>query len=593
MPTKNTPPPDQTQQQKEFLSSALPELQKLYEDPAAWARLEPTEQRALIETLRSIPTPPSEQAGRATRGRSMIEFITGALGWAPTEVAKSYGYDLPITPDQAKILESVEKHKRTAVTSGHGTGKTKIASAAALGYLFRRPQRKVITTAATWTQVEKQLWSEIRAAVQKAPTKLPGRLLNTAIDIQADWFALGLSTDDYSKFSGQHAPNGVLVIIDEATGVREEIAQAADSLILGPDDRLLAIGNPTDPMSWFRAASESPIWNRIIMDCRNHPNVVHRDPYIIPGAVTYEWVQDQIETLGEDSPLFLAKVAGQWPDMKADALIQLGWVTKAQERDKEFPEDWKGAALAIDVAGPGGDLLVISLIKNRRWRILAWKQRHDYMAGVGLIVAFAVQHNVRLIILDDTGVGGAITSRLREVKRSVDSLLGDEVRIIPINFAAQATQKNSYNRLKDQLWWNAREMMKTGDITLPTDKELAALRLPREHNFVKQITSAIYRLDSAGRVDVYDRRDDHDDQTKLLPNTSPDLAHSWILACFGWKLLREDHRPAPPKDNIEAITQEFHATMQAKIKDFHEQLERGNRVREGRTDAAGAEDGLW
>jgi hypothetical protein len=79
------------------------------------------------------------------------------------EVLKFYAWSR-----QRQIAESVRDHKRTAVKSAHGTGKTAIAARVGLHFLATRPRSRVITTAPTWTQVETLLWREIHVAHQAA-----------------------------------------------------------------------------------------------------------------------------------------------------------------------------------------------------------------------------------------------------------------------------------------------------------------------------------------------------------------------------------------------------------------------------------------
>ena len=55
---------------------------------------------------------------------------------------------------------------------------------------------------------------------------------------------------------------------------------------MGPNDRILAFGNPTDPSSRFKRTFDIGTWHHIHLDCRGHPNVKHDAPDIIPGAVT-------------------------------------------------------------------------------------------------------------------------------------------------------------------------------------------------------------------------------------------------------------------------------------------------------------------
>jgi hypothetical protein len=265
-----------------------------------------------------------------------LRFFYYTLGWRPTPEALGYGYKHGVTPQQMKVAASVVQNRRTAAPSGHGVGKTKIAAGLALWFLFSRENSIVITTASSWLQVEVQLWGEIRDAFRLAKVPLQGRLLETGIKIADKWYAIGLSTNDSTRFQGMHPKDKgrILIIIDEATGVMEELWDAADSMVQGERDRILAIGNPTDVGSKFKRACDSGLWNVVRLDAREHPNVVHANPNIIPGAVTKQWVDDKREEYGgEDSPLFHARVAGLWPSQGEYSLISSADIIAAQEWD--------------------------------------------------------------------------------------------------------------------------------------------------------------------------------------------------------------------------------------------------------------------
>src|SRR5262245_22246624 len=63
---------------------------------------------------------------------------------------------------QRQILQALRKKRRVAVPSCHESGKTHVASVAAVHHLLSYQPSKVITTAPTNRQVKDLLWSEIR-----------------------------------------------------------------------------------------------------------------------------------------------------------------------------------------------------------------------------------------------------------------------------------------------------------------------------------------------------------------------------------------------------------------------------------------------
>lgn len=67
----------------------------------------------------------------------------------------------------------------------------------------------IVTTAPTWLQVEKVIWGEIRSAVLRA--QACGKLkfpvpTQTELRLGPQNYAIGVSTDDSSRFQGFHGP---------------------------------------------------------------------------------------------------------------------------------------------------------------------------------------------------------------------------------------------------------------------------------------------------------------------------------------------------------------------------------------------------
>jgi hypothetical protein len=81
---------------------------------------------------------------------------------------------------QEMILRSVAMASRTAVKACHASGKTFLAAIAVLWWITRHRDGTVITTAPTWTQVERLLWGEThkllgREVLSKGVDRFPGR----------------------------------------------------------------------------------------------------------------------------------------------------------------------------------------------------------------------------------------------------------------------------------------------------------------------------------------------------------------------------------------------------------------------------------
>lgn len=406
-----------------------------------------------------------------------------------------------------EILHKLVRHHRLVVPSGHGIGKTWIEAHIALWFLTCFPPAKIITTAPTWPQVELLLWSEIKAAYNAAVIPIGGRLLTTELKIREDWFAVGFSTAGKSderefgtpKFQGFHAEN-LLVLFDEAPGVKHEIWVSAGTLIVAANNKWLALGNPTSPAGDFYEACKSPLWEKIEISSFDHPNV-KQNRIVVPGAVTREWIEDHRKEWGEDSPLWKAKVLGQFPDEGEDTLIPLSWAEScvglglSEEGDKR---------LGIDVARFGGDMTALARIWGKVLKKIEAVNKKDTNWTIGRAKVLHVQDKYDFIGVDDTGVGGGVT----------DGLDAEEIDAEPFNFGSSAVEDDKFENRKAEIYWNLREAIRDKELELPDDKEL-----------INQLCSIKYKYTRKGKIAIESKAD-----MKKRGLKSPDKADAVAIA---------------------------------------------------------------
>ena len=251
---------------------------------------------------------------------------------------------------QREIAYAVRDHRRVAVRSAQDVGKSMIASRLGTWWIDTHPVGNafVVTTAPSFKQVEAVLWREMRAAHRAG--NLAGVMNETEWKVAGQLVAFGRKPADYDPdaFQGIHARH-VLVILDEACGVDEALWNAAETLTANEGSRILAIGNPDDPSSHFaRVSHPGSGWHTIRIDGYRSPNFT-TEPVAeeLRGLLlSPTWVEERKRSWGEDSPLFISKVRGEFPEEAGDALIPLSWIRAAQARFEEGPEETEGKARA-------------------------------------------------------------------------------------------------------------------------------------------------------------------------------------------------------------------------------------------------------
>jgi hypothetical protein len=406
------------------------------------------------------------------------------------------------------ICEEITKNRRLVIPSGHGIGKTWIAARLALWFLFCFYPAKVITTAPTWSQVEMLLWSEISKAYNTSKFNLGGRLLQTTLKIDEDWFAIGFSTRgkaserEYGapKFQGFHSKN-LLVILDEGPGVEHEIWTSIETLITGENNKIIAIGNPTSPSGDFFNACKSPLWKKIEVSCFDHPNV-KENRIIVPGAVTTGWINERRDEWGEDSPLWISKVLGKFPAEGTDTLIPLTWaeacigLALSEEGQRK---------LGVDVARFGDDQTVFTKIFGHVVKSQEAVNKKDTSWTSGKVKSMNMSDKFDIVGIDDTGVGGGVT----------DGLVEDgDVEVDAINFGESAIEDDKFENRKAELYWVLREDIRDKKISLPDDKEL-----------INQLCSIKFSFTRKGRIKIESK-----DEMKKRGFKSPDKADSLAIA---------------------------------------------------------------
>ena len=144
---------------------------------------------------------------------------------------------------QEEVLSALFENRRVEVKSGNGLGKEYCAVVAVLWFLYCHDPAIVLSTAPTFRQVRHVLWRQIRRLYRRAPDVLGGNILDTRWELADDRYAIGLSADTADQFQGFHSPN-MLIVVDEAEGLSDEIYEAVEAVMTSASPRLLLIRNP-------------------------------------------------------------------------------------------------------------------------------------------------------------------------------------------------------------------------------------------------------------------------------------------------------------------------------------------------------------
>jgi len=422
---------------------------------------------------------------------------------------------------QREILASVHDHRRTAVRSGHGVGKSHTAALVACWWLDTHPPGTafVVSTAPTFPQVRAILWRYIRRL--HAAAKLPGRVNQTEwfIDDELVGFGRKPADHDESAFQGIHE-RYVLVLLDEACGIPEQLWVAADALTTNVDCRMLAIGNPDNPASHFRkVCAPGSSWHTIGISAFDSPNLSGEKvpEKVALSLVSREWVEEKLAEWGEDNPLYRSKVLGEFSADHPNQVVRQSDVAVCRTPPESAlaERDLLPVELGVDVGG-GGDETVI---RERRGRVAGreWRARTDRPEAIAPMVLQAIKETgATTVKIDSIGIGFGVIGELRNMTGR--GLHG--AHIDAVNVAEKPQEPDKYVNLRAELWWEIGR-----NLSERRGWDLSAMA--NADATVAQLLEPRWSIDAQGRIKVEPK----DEVIKRL-GRSPDNADALLLAFY-------------------------------------------------------------
>lgn len=368
---------------------------------------------------------------------------------------------------QIEVVRAVLEHDRTAVKAANAVGKTVVGGFTARWWLSGGPGSIVIATSATEAQLRRVLMREIRSGVKQAGDFFAGAVITESeIRLADDWYLAAFSTDVPEAVQGHHGDR-VLVLVDEASGLDEALYDALEGLLAGGQTKLLLLGNPLRTSGSFFDAftSRRDEFKTLSISAFDTPNWTHEP---VPGAlrrklVSRRWAE-RLEKRGPDSNEYRIRVLAEFPSRADDSVVALADLDQAHEQviDAGFP-----LVVGVDVARYGDDKTVLAVREGHRIRVARVSAGKDLMWTTGAVLDLARSLHERTgrkprIVVDDVGLGGGVTDRLREI---------GEFQITPFNGSGRASSRDAVNR-RSELWLLAGEVMPLLDLD-GGDDELA------------------------------------------------------------------------------------------------------------------------
>jgi len=419
-------------------------------------------------------------------------------------------------PAQADVLNAVASgERRISVRSGHGVGKSTVASWLMIWFLITKFPSKTVVTAPTTAQLFDALFAELKRWLGKLP--LP---LQELLEVKAERIELkaapaeGFITARTSRAEQPEALQGVhsehvLLIADEASGVPESVFEAASGSMSGHHAVTLLLGNPVRSSGFFYDTHNklSPHWKTFVVPCHASPRV------------SKEYIEEMATRYGVDSNAYRIRVLGEFPRADDDTLIPMELIELATTRDV-LPVAGAPLVWGLDIARYGPDSTVLLQRRGNAVTSITRWSRTDTMETVGRVKlawdTLLPGERPEEILADVIGIGAGVVDRLRGLRLAVRG----------VNVGEAPSIKGGHHNLRAELWTEMKAWFERRDCRIPANDYL-----------ISELAACKFHITSCGKIQIESK---DDARRRGLP--SPDTADALMLtfaataatAIHGW-----------------------------------------------------------
>jgi len=386
---------------------------------------------------------------------------------------------------QVEIANALVKHKKVAVASCYGIGKSFITSRLVIWFLQTHPNSIIGTTAPSFRQVKNIIWREIHSAYSKARINLLGDLNTTEWNVnRGKWFATGISGRNIDSMQGTHS-DYVMAVFDEASGISDEIISAMESWGTGGEFYELMIGNPLRPSGKFYQAFFNPTFYKIQISAFDTPNFTGEK---IPDnlrklLINEKFVEDVELTYGKDSNFYKIAVLGQFPEEAEDGLFSINDIESCIKMP--MLEEKTPVCFTIDVAREGVHSTVIAIWKGFNLVDLIEVKKNNFTELSNWIMNLVSEYNPEWITLDTSGMGVGL----------YDILSSKGLNVYGVQFHENAFEENKYSNVRTEMYFNLANAIREKRVKLIDNDDLK-----------KDLLMQTYEFDNLGRFKLTDKK---------------------------------------------------------------------------------------
>lgn len=384
---------------------------------------------------------------------------------------------------QLEVVYALQKYKKVCVRSCFSVGKSFLASRIAIAFSQTHPNSIVAITAPTFNQVKNIIFREIHVAHAKSRIKLLGEPTTIEWNVtKGKWYMTGFSTDKPDRVQGKHSKS-LLAIVDESSGVEDNIIEAVESWGASGDSYELLIGNPLRASGKFYNSFFDPAFYKINISAYGSPNFTgeYVPEYLKQSLINKSFVDMIIQGHGKDSAYYKIAVLGEFPSTEDNNLFDSKEITRAMEVSNIVSED-DSITLTADIAYTGADLTVIIAWRGNNVIAIHKIRKNDVPEVTGWLINYYKEYHAGSIIIDSTGFGVGVYD-----------LLKDDYPVMGVNFGTNAIESNKYTNIRTEMYFNLFYAFRDGKISIPKNEDIRDELLVQAYSFDKMGRFALFK----------------------------------------------------------------------------------------------------
>lgn len=405
-----------------------------------------------------------------------------------------------VTWQQTAILLAVgagvtgKSHNRISVRSGHGVGKTATFAWLLLWFLFCYKDSQIPCTAPTSDQLHDILWKEVSIWLGRMKPEIK-QLYDWSSDYvrmlesPQTWFARARTArkEAPEALAGIHA-DSVMYLVDEASGVPDEIFNTGEGALTGGFFIFVMISNPTRLEGYFKDShhSDKENWQCLSFNSEESP------------IVNAKYVQRIVDKHGINSDEYRFRVQGEFP--REDSMDDGGYLPLLLEQDLRITSDGEFIGrkrMGVDPAGEGSDTTDWVVRDNYKAKRVA-SEKISNSKSIAAKTRTLMEHygiDQEDVTIDNFGEGANVAQELALSGVRVNALNVGERVDKDEEEASKLTGDKLFLNKRAKGYWDLRKWLRSGG------------ELFQNTIWKDQALTIKYRTEVSGRIKIMSKRE--------------------------------------------------------------------------------------